>query len=680
MAIRVAAGTADLICDYADGFVVEITGASDVDAATRALARARPDIEALSPIPAGDPEGPVVSQPVLGPGGPLIRVARLEVSDDLLSSIPDLVANRLEEAGVADAVVRAPEPGGSLDRLDSCPNAVVLRLFPPPIGEGGSLPASWIDIAGEWVLGDLSPHDVVPLRLLAVEFDVKVADAPAVLHQASTAQAWCDVVNGRIDERVRTASITFGRRPHVALAAGGPACDSQALLARFDLLCEVAREYAGDAAYACLDIETTFDGIGLGLPNTGWRDQGGASPNLVAGRLCDVLVPDAYPYQILGRGHLAGLGHETYDEDDPPIGETVAPGKVELFIGEPVDWLPIYDARGTGARAGLGAARAPARRRPAGRRAPRRPARAAPGAGATGARRRRRGPPAGRRDARPRRHHPGDAPPRPPRPAPHPPRAGRVARPRTPQRRPRERVAGARHLRPVVRVRARRPPAPDAQGPRPPPHRHRPARPRPGSARARRRSRPTTPPAAWLATDWLIRIQAAVVAPAGRPHRGGRPPRDDRPDQQPPRPGALGRRAGLRDHDRRPPDRPHLVDRRRRARRRQRPRRAGGVGRVGAGVRVGRLGRRVGGGVGRRARRARLRHRPAGDRVRARRAPCATSWRRPPLDRRHRVGHRAPLGGRRGLDRRLGRRPPRGRRPGRCSRCGPPPTAPSAPP
>jgi hypothetical protein len=345
MAIRVAAGTADLICDYADGFVVEVTGASDVDAATRALARARADIEALSTVSPADPEGPMVSQPVLGPEGPLIRVARLEVSDDLLCSVPDLVADRLEAAGVVDAVVRAPEPGGKLDRLDSCPNAVVLRLFPPPMGNGGSLPASWIDFAGEWVLGDMAPGDGVPLRLLAVEFDVKVADAPAVLHQASTAQAWCDIVNGHIDERIRTASITFGKARHVALAAGGPACDSQALLARFDLLCEVAREYAGDAAYACLDFEHTFDGIGLGLPNTGWRDRGGASPNLVAGRLSDVLVPDAYPYQILGRGHLARLGYDDYDEADPPIGEVIAPGKVELFIGEPVDWLPIYDAR-----------------------------------------------------------------------------------------------------------------------------------------------------------------------------------------------------------------------------------------------------------------------------------------------------------------------------------------------
>jgi len=345
VSIRVATGTADLICDYADGFVVAVTGASDVDAASSALARARLDIEALAPTRHGDPDGPVVSSPVLGPDGPMLRVARLDASDDALVTIPDLVANRLEEAGVADATIRAPEPGGTLDGLDSCPDAVVLRLFPPPSGEGGSLPAEWIDIAGEWVLGDLAPTDTVPLRLLAVEFDVKVANAPAILHQASAAHAWCDVVNGNIDDRIRTASITFGRAPHVALAAGGPACDSQALLARFDLLCEVAREYAGGVAYACLDIEAAFDGIGLGLPNTGWRDRGGASPNLVAGRLSDVLVPDVFPYQILGKGHLARMGAGDADLDDPPLGDPVGDGKVELFIGEPGDWLPIHDTR-----------------------------------------------------------------------------------------------------------------------------------------------------------------------------------------------------------------------------------------------------------------------------------------------------------------------------------------------
>ena len=345
VSIRVVAGTTDLICDYADGFVVEVTDASDVDAAAVALARVRGDIGALTAVAAGDPEGPVLSNPVMGPEGPMLRVARLEISDDALVTIPDLVVARLEEAGVLDATVRSPEPGGDLDRLDSCPNAVILRLFPPPLGQGGRLPAEWIDIAGEWVLGDLRPRDAVPLRLLAIEFDVKVADAPAILHQASAAAAWCDIVNGDVEDRVRTASITFGKAPHVALAAGGPACDSHALLARFELLSEVAREYAGGVSYACLDVETTFDGIGLGLPNTGWRDRGGASPNLVAGRLSDVLVPDVYPYQILGKGHLARMGFGTLVEGDPPFGEALGEGKVELLIGEPVDWLPIYDAR-----------------------------------------------------------------------------------------------------------------------------------------------------------------------------------------------------------------------------------------------------------------------------------------------------------------------------------------------
>jgi hypothetical protein len=342
--IRVAPGVSDTICDYADGFVVHVTGASDVDAATGALTLVRDDLIAMVDD-AVDVEGPVISRAVVAPGGPLLRVARLAATEQQLRSVADLVVRRLEEAGVADAVVEAPEPGGALDRLDGCPNAVVLRIFPAPAGDRGVLPASWIDIACEWVLGDLAPSDLVPMRLLAVEFDVAVADAPAVVHQASLARAWCDVVNGSLTDRVRTASITFGRTPHVALAAGGPACDSSALLARFDLLCEVARELAADVAYACVDVEPTFEGIGLGLDSGGWRQHGGAAPNLVAGELCDVLVPDVFPYQILGKGHLARLGQQADDPEHPAIGEPIADGHVEVLIADPADWLPIYDVR-----------------------------------------------------------------------------------------------------------------------------------------------------------------------------------------------------------------------------------------------------------------------------------------------------------------------------------------------
>jgi hypothetical protein len=340
----VAPGAGNTICDYADGFVVHVTGVSDVDAATSALSRVRADIAALA-RPGGPDDALSLSNAVVAPGGPLLRVARLDASEDALRSIPDLVADRLEQAGVTDARIEAPEPGGDLDQLDTCPNAVVLRVFPQPAGAGGAIPASWIDMACEWVLGDLAPADSVPMRLLGIEFDVKVADAPAILHQASLAGAWCDIVNGNLDERVRTASITFGRAPHVALAAGGPACDSSALLARFELLSDVGRDLAADVTYACVDVETTFEGIGLGLGSGGWRDQGGASPNLVAGELSDVLVPDVFPFQILSKGHLTRLSSGGGDLEEPAIGEPLAEGRVEVLIGDPADWLPINDAR-----------------------------------------------------------------------------------------------------------------------------------------------------------------------------------------------------------------------------------------------------------------------------------------------------------------------------------------------
>jgi hypothetical protein len=134
VAIRVAPGVTDTICDYADGFVLHVKGANDVDGAAHALALARGDIAALSPtMSTRDGEGPVLSSPVMAPDGPLLRIARLDASEESLRTIPDLVIRRLEEAGVTDALLDAPEPGGALDRLDSCVNAAVLRIFPAPV-------------------------------------------------------------------------------------------------------------------------------------------------------------------------------------------------------------------------------------------------------------------------------------------------------------------------------------------------------------------------------------------------------------------------------------------------------------------------------------------------------------------------------------------------------------------
>src|SRR4029079_10954544 len=129
-------------------------------------------------------------------------------------------------------------------------------------------------------------------------------DVSSVLHECGVARAWCDAVNGELADRLRIASLTFGRLPHLALAAGGPGVDGGGLIARFRLLQEIARELAADVAYGCIDFEAAFDGLALGLSPVRWHAQGGAPPNVVARELLDDRVPDAYPYQVLGPGHV----------------------------------------------------------------------------------------------------------------------------------------------------------------------------------------------------------------------------------------------------------------------------------------------------------------------------------------------------------------------------------------
>ena len=334
MAIRVAPDAADLVCDSTGRFVVLVREADDADAAFAGLDAARARLATM---------GPAMLSPVVhSPDGPLLRVAELPGDDDELQAVPDLVAAALADAGVAEATVEVREPAGPLDQLDRTPGAVVLRVFPVPAGPAGTLPSSWLEVAAEWVLGDLLPAEEVQLRLLGAHFTVRAADASASLYAAASARAWCDLVQGDLRQRIRSASLTFGHAPHLALAAGGPECDVQALVARFELLCEIARDLTDEVAYACVDLEPTFELLGHGLTGAGWPEHGGAAPNAVASLVGDVVVPDAYPFQVLGPGHaerLASVGRPG------PLGQPLGDGRFALELGDPVDWLPLYETR-----------------------------------------------------------------------------------------------------------------------------------------------------------------------------------------------------------------------------------------------------------------------------------------------------------------------------------------------
>jgi len=277
--------------------------------------------------------------------GPLVRIDDLPPDPLTRRRVLEAVDEVLVAAGFGAGAASLCDVDGLAD-LDTAERAAVLRLFPDPGGSGGHLPAPWIDLAAEWVFGDQDPETLVRLRVLGVEASVMAKEAAGILHGCARARAWCDVVTGDLRGRLRTASISFGIAPHVAVAAGGPRCDDAGLLARFELLAEVARDRATPrphdrprdrVAYACLDFEDTFGDLGLGLSGATWPDEGGAPANRVVGRLADRCVPDAFPLQVLGPRHVERLGTDGLD----PIGDD----RWGLSIGSPDDWLPTSPVR-----------------------------------------------------------------------------------------------------------------------------------------------------------------------------------------------------------------------------------------------------------------------------------------------------------------------------------------------
>lgn len=320
----------------ADSFALQVRS-EDTGRASEALARAVGEIETLAAAPGADT--PRISRLAPLPDGPLVRIDELSPRVDTRRLASAAIRRALDDADLDVTVAVLPVDG--LADLDRCRRAVVLRLFPSPAA--GGLDPAWIDVAADWVFGDQRPDAPVRMRILGIERNVAAAEAAGILHGCAASGVWCDVVTGDVPSRIRTASISFGYAPHIAIAGGGPRVDDDGLLARFDLLRDVARELADDCAYACIDFEETFGDLGTGLSHTEWCMEAGAPANTVAGRLGDRYVPEVFPFQILGPRHLrALLAHDP----DRSWGNPVGRDHRELVLGEPIDWLPTSDVRG----------------------------------------------------------------------------------------------------------------------------------------------------------------------------------------------------------------------------------------------------------------------------------------------------------------------------------------------
>jgi hypothetical protein len=84
--------------------------------------------------------------------------------------------------------------------------------------------------------------------------------------------------------------------------------------------------------YAYISIDSSIEeltGLSHGTPLT---YEGGLTPNDLS-PFCDTVVFDAFPYQILGPGHLKRLG------SIPPGARALEAGRMELEIGTSQSWL-----------------------------------------------------------------------------------------------------------------------------------------------------------------------------------------------------------------------------------------------------------------------------------------------------------------------------------------------------
>lgn len=348
MTVEVARGLGSRIREHRRGIVLQVQGASDPDAATTALSRARAEIAGLDGgwqsapgLRPGDHNGPTyVGRVVPTPAGPFLYVDGGETPADLLATIPDIITGHLREAGVTTARIASPRPtdtplfrqGPVLDRL---PRAVVLHLYPRP-GPMGTVPPvapEWLDQAASWVAEEFDGGSGAWAQALSVVFPIERRDTREVFEQCRRAGI-VQVVAGDLERRIRVLYAAFrGAPPAMAVAGGGPSATDEELLAAMEDLAEIGRRLAPGLGYAHISVQPTFSALRTGT----WPGLPGGSIGYIE-YLYDEIVLDAMPWQLLGPGHLRRLDAAGALPPDGGPGAQLRPcagGMAELAVADP---------------------------------------------------------------------------------------------------------------------------------------------------------------------------------------------------------------------------------------------------------------------------------------------------------------------------------------------------------
>ncbi len=329
MTVRIDGAVPAAIRRRPGGIVLLVDAAGATDGARAGLAAAHRDLVLIAKY---------VSGVLPTPAGAAIFIDGGQSDPQALRRIPQIVVEHLEAAGVTDGVLTIPKPSSHAS-LDTVPRAVVLWAYgqrrtrqtrTPPI------PTRWLELAERWIQQRRSSQGRTLALFYGAEFELGDAGIGDFLMACRRGRVdACQIIHEAPGGRVTgiNAQLLGGA---LALGSAEPTANDGELLGTFEALRQTARLLAPEAAHAYIDLGGPLLRMMSAYAATDWSNSGGELPESVAG-LCDELLFDAFPVQILGPGHLARLGEIA---DATPLDD--AGKKVELLY-EPSAWLPGAD-------------------------------------------------------------------------------------------------------------------------------------------------------------------------------------------------------------------------------------------------------------------------------------------------------------------------------------------------
>lgn len=324
--------------------LLQLRDASDANAAMAALEASRPEIYGLVDIVDGDFLRPSASPPLPSPSGPLMQIDGGTFHPEVIAEIPGIVVRHLVEYGVSGALVAMEDPSPP-------------RLYAPVLGVGPvlylhpdadpstrtlrwrvTMPEHWVEVACRWVTSGLASDAPVRIGVGAVQARLPADDLLAVARHChrvgreSVAQAGFSFVAGEAGGVLRGVHASFMGSQWLELGAGTTG-DEGVQLELFDELTDIAEELSAETAYSFISFDAP---VLLSPPQPTGRPD--AAPHELVQRHCDEIVLDAYPYQVLGPGHLQRLGSAGRSSESIPS-RALLGGRIGVALGAPSDWL-----------------------------------------------------------------------------------------------------------------------------------------------------------------------------------------------------------------------------------------------------------------------------------------------------------------------------------------------------